>query len=863
MNSDVSSWISEMRDVLQEPSSPLGLKNGLWHVKDRKTLWQALGSRIFDNDLERLKECAVSVLSEPDPMFELPPQERYAATVYGKEAKHSYELRKGLAESLALLGTQPSALSNCSQHKAENTAFLAVREILQDADWVLWATLGDLLPILAEASPNAFMDAVERSLQQTPCPFDELFAQEGVGITGRNYITGLLWALETLAWEEDFLVQVCVILGELANRDPGGNWGNRPANSLTTILLPWLPRTVASIEKRKAALRTLRNEVPSVAWGLLISLLPDQTQTSFPTHKPAWRTTIPDDWQEEVTNEEYWEQVSSYANLAVEMAMEDKDKLEDLTSQLDHLPEAALEQVLEHLSSNAVSSESAEHQFGLWTKLTNVARRHRRFSDTEWAWSAETISRIETVADTLAPQDPLSLHRMMFNSDALDLYEDIGDLEEQERKLEERRQQAIKDILSFGGVDAVILFAEDVESPRYAGRSLGAVAEAETDEQILPLLLETTDKRFSEFTKAYVLNRWRNLGWEWVDGLDRSSWSVSRSGQFLSYLPFEEETWNRATDWLGEYEREYWNNDALNPYINDGDMGFGVDKLIEYGRSRAALQCLGAVLSRGESLDKDRSVKALLASATSAEQFDSLSLSHISRLIKALQDDPETDPDDLVRVEWAYIYLLDSRRGTSPKTLESRLASDPDFFCEIVRFLYHSRKEDRAKREPSEQNEAIARNAWKLLHDWRLLPGIQADGSFLPDQLQAWLSRVKETCEESGHLEVAFTHIGQILFKSPPDPDGLWIHRSVAEALNYGTSDEIRNGYYLGVVNSRGVQIVDPTGKPERELAEQYRNKARQIENAGYYRFAGIFRRLAEHYDREADRIVARHADEA
>jgi len=56
---------------------------------------------------------------------------------------------------------------------------------------------------------------------------------------------GLLWALEGLAWDEKYFVQVCLVLGELASHDPGGKWANRPANSLSTILLPWRPQTMA------------------------------------------------------------------------------------------------------------------------------------------------------------------------------------------------------------------------------------------------------------------------------------------------------------------------------------------------------------------------------------------------------------------------------------------------------------------------------------------------------------------------------------------------------------------------------------------------------------------------------------------
>ena len=143
-----------------------------------------------------------------------------------------------------------------------------------------FGSIDNLLPMLAEAAPGEFLNAVEDALQQTPCPFDKLFSQEGRGITGRNYMTGLLWALETLAWDEIYISRVTVILGELASHDPGGQWVNRPANSLKTIFLPWLPQTIASVEKRKNALRTLQKEIPEIAWSLLLHLLPSQHQMS-------------------------------------------------------------------------------------------------------------------------------------------------------------------------------------------------------------------------------------------------------------------------------------------------------------------------------------------------------------------------------------------------------------------------------------------------------------------------------------------------------------------------------------------------------------------------------------------------------
>ncbi len=304
-NEDFATWLSKVRVILQQPESPVTLRNGAWAVTDRQGLWQALGSRLFDDDLDRFRQSVVTVLSERDPQFDLAQEERYAASIHDKVLKHSSQLRKGISESLALLGSKPDALINCSAAKAESLATIVVRDIFAGADWVLWGSLNFHLPVLAEATPVAFLSAVETALRETPCPFDTLFSQEGHGITGTNYLTGLLWALETLAWDEQYLVRVTVILGELASHDPGGNWANRPANSLATIFLPWLPQTTAPIPKRKVAVQTLRKEFPEVAWKVLLRLLPDQIQSSGGSHKPQWRQMIPEDWTKGVTQKDY------------------------------------------------------------------------------------------------------------------------------------------------------------------------------------------------------------------------------------------------------------------------------------------------------------------------------------------------------------------------------------------------------------------------------------------------------------------------------------------------------------------------------------------------------------------------------
>ena len=836
---DYAKWIPKLREMLQQAISPVTFINGRWQVISRKEMWQALGGRIFDNTLDVLKQCAVTVLSEKGLI------------------KYSNGLQKGLAETLALLSTNPDALTNFSpQHqgwKPKDTAVLAVREILKNANWVLRVSLNDLLPTLAEATPNEFLGAVENALNQSPCPFDKLFSQEG-------NLTDLLWALETLAWDAEYLVRVCVILGELEARDLGGNWSNRPADSLTEIILPQYPHTKAPIEKREVAVKTLVNEVPDVAWNLLISLLPGQYQISSGTHKPEWRNNIPDDKKEPTPPKDYWKQVNAYGEMAVSMANNDIDKLAQLVGILDKSGSPSFDKLLAHLSSEDICGKPEDQRLKLWTKLTELASSYRRFSNKEPALIDKIVSKIEDVAAKLAPQNPFYLHRILFSSHAFLLYEESGT---GEKRLNQDCQQAIKEILADGGMDMVLQFAESVESPWNVGRSLGTIAQAENDNRILPALLETENTKLSLLTSAYVSCRQYLNGWEWVDGFDTSNWSAAQIGQFLSYLPITKETWHRATDWLGKSEKEYWSRTSANPYQTDGDLGFAIDKLIAYDRPYTAIRYLCQMKHNKQPLDKARSVKALMVAISSQEPPQEISTHNIIEIIKALQNDPDTDPDTLFQIEWAYLNLLDEHyhRDASPKSLENRLSSDPGFFCEVIRLIYRSKKEPEHPREFSERDKAIAENAYKLLDKWKTPPGTQSDGQFLPEQFTEWLNTTKEACAKSGHLDVALMHIGKVLIHAPSDPEGLWIHRTVASALNAKDAEKLRDSFWAGICNSRGVHIIDPTGKPERELAKKYKQQAEEVENEGYQRFAVILRKLAEGYEREAEINVAEHIE--
>ncbi len=111
MIKDSDQWISSIREASLLPDTPIKQKDGRWKIAERLESWKEAGPRIFDEYLDRLQKLAVDVLVERNPHFELAPDRRYAASMHGKVMKHSHQLRRGLAETLAFWAAIPNTLS--------------------------------------------------------------------------------------------------------------------------------------------------------------------------------------------------------------------------------------------------------------------------------------------------------------------------------------------------------------------------------------------------------------------------------------------------------------------------------------------------------------------------------------------------------------------------------------------------------------------------------------------------------------------------------------------------------------------------------------------------------------------------------
>jgi len=857
-------WMEVVRAERLRPETPLAKLGDAWKLMCRGEAWAALGPRLSEDDLQRFEAAAITVLSERNPALDLPPDQRHMAAIEGKTLRFSAAMREGLAETLALLGCRHQVLTSTRLGKAEGTAIVTVRKLLDGATWERWASLNGILPMLAEAAPKTFLDSVDAALvMPESSPFLGVFAQESNAFGGVTYISGLLWALESLAWSPEFLPRASSALGALAAIDPGGKFANRPANSLINIFLPWHPQTTASIAQRKVVLQILVREVPAVAWKLLLALLPNLHTSTMGTSKPTWRNWIPRDWKAGVTDREYWQQVEGYAELAVMMAAADLAKLSELVERLPDLPPPARTRVLQHLTSPPVVQLSDTDRYQLWEALVDLAVKHLKFRDAEWAMPDEARAEVERAAQALAPANPAIVHRRLFSEREFDLYEGGDNFEAQQERLEQRRQAAVREIFVAGSLAGLLDFAHSVDAPLRVGLAFGSIADASSDAAILPARLLEGEKVISAFINGYVFSRFRGQGWGWVDSLPLSAWSSEQSAALLVRLPFDPGAWERAERLLPDHGKLYWSQTGAGPWrVADQHLELAAKHLLQVDRPMAAIGCLYVLVHRKKDFSPALAMEALfkaLKSEASKNQFDGHA---VQEVIEWLQQRQDVGGTDLARIEWAYLPLLDHRFGGGrPKALEGQLANEPEFFCEGLGMVYRSDKETGPRAEVPEDKKRMAENAYRMFRQWETVPGVQADGSFDKDKLVEWLQQVKALTTESGHLRVAMAQIGQVLIHSPADPNGLWLHSAVAEILNARDAADMRSGFTSAMINSRGVYSFS-SGADELKLVETYQKKADELDAQGFARIAAEVRRVADSYKREAEAAATQRPGE-
>jgi addiction module HigA family antidote len=859
---DVERAVTTLRVVADAPMWAIGKYRGVMSTID---VLFATRHFVTARHLDDFFLVAEYVLSETDPALDLPPDKHWAANIYGKTREHSAGLRLGICETLVLLAVHGNLLfrERLGIDVAARVDGL-VRRLLLPLDGRTWSSQKNDLPRYAEAAPEVFLDILEQDLAAAEPKVHALLTPAD-SVFGDCPRTGLLWALEALAWKPERLLRVSRILAQLANVQISDNWANKPEGSLAAIYRSWMPQTAASIEDRNAAMEEICRRFPKVGWRLILGQFGDGHVIGHYSFRSHWRNEASGAGQTAKTWGEIWAVTDKAQALALAWPSHDEHTLGDLVERSQGMPDADQQRVWALVTEWIATkpSDAARQQLRERVRKAAFTRRARIRGVKQ-----PMKDRAREVYARLIPADLVMRHLWLFaqhwvDESADELDDETLDYHKREARISASRKAALAEIWETLGYAGILCLCEYSAAESAIGWQLadGAMSQAEWEPFLDRLLGQAAPPAVTKIDHV-LLGFLSRLNPETRHSLLTRMLAryvtedqPEKAIRLLKCAPFRAATWAHLKVLPEAWRDRYWRETYVR-WEDQDETEFNtlVDRLLDVQRPRAAF---AAVHMGFKKVETRRLVRLLREVATStaepAEHFQ-LAQYGVSDAFKSLKERPDMDEMVLAQLEFTYSSALEHTEYGIP-TLQSALAEDPRLLMQLISLVY--RRKDDGEDPPEwmiadeEQRKSAAMTAYGILRHASRTPGTEKDGSINVAKLRRWVDDMHALGVRYGRAEIVDHVVGEILARCPPAPDGVWPCEPVRQVVDAIASEEVAKGMYIGRHNARGAGFRGPGGNDERALAAQYRGWARAV--AFQYPFTSKFlEEMARSYDDEA-----------
>ncbi|MDX3663883.1 hypothetical protein PV646_41925 [Streptomyces sp. ID05-26A] len=765
---------------------PLLHKSGnRYQLADVQDAWAYLGTRLGDAGLQRWRRLAISVL-------------------FGAEA--SEHLRHGVAQVIAVAGVQ-------GDDRAEQLVAELLQHANDDPSGERWNTLADVLPLLAEAAPELFLDQVDQGLSGGDPVLVRMFADTAGGF-GRSPHTYLLWALGRLCWTAEHLLLGVRALARLAelDPDPDSNYRSRPLETLADALLPLMPFTVASAERQRAAIEDVLRRKPAIGWRLAVRFLAEDYGLHALTDRPAFR-----DWPTPFVQApiEDWEPTHALLTTRViEMAAANPARWPDVVRGLARVRADTRQSLVKAMVALDVDVLEPRVRMTFWWALLG----HLVYFAAETPGLEEFVARLE-------PVDLPERHALLFNSDVMPL-EAFDDYEGYVERRRQRRIAVVEEVLGAHGVKGILALASEMTDAQSLGAKVAEVVGLEMHDELFPLLhgndasAEVASGWFAAVARSQTHEALQMVG-------DRlRSWDPITQGRALLALPGSTEVLNLVEAADQAAQAMYWQLTTAVP--QDAGTERYLRELIARDRPEVVVGVLYlAVLRKVWMPPHPLVVRALQAAA------EHRGLRHEVGVLLDHLTASGVDEDTIADLELTYVIELSQTRA--PAVLYRQISTDPQKFIRLV-CLAMERSDGPVK--------PVKGSAFIALFKCRTVP-----------EHRQWVDESRALLAGTDHLEAGEIYIGQMLAGSSHGSDGAWPSEFVRDVLEDLASARISEGFVLGTANNHSLSVrgVYDGGDQERELSAKHAAWALQIEDRWPFT-ARQLRKCVEGFDAQADR---------
>lgn len=844
----------------------------VWHWNALRLRWKELVGGLTDTHIGRFHDVVLAVLGASDPVYEMAKGERFYASIQGKVLRHSSALRNGLVQTMAWLTQNDDTLKKtCGVSGSQVAEGLVYRLLAPEKGWRPWASLSHLLPTIAEATPNTFLDLVEKSLDRREEGVSYVFHEEGNHM-GPTPHTGLLWALETLGWSPDLHMvrRVAYALARLAARDPGGRMSNRPINSLSGMLHYVMPQSKTSVHDRLVILDgILRLELErDIGWEIALGWIQSLNGGGLLTtaQRPQILTWSLPPEHDTVTQGEAHAQINGLVERLLVRVRNDSTRWAELINVARHLGDLE-PQLLDTL--RAAHPHINDSDGKVWAALRKELYMLRLDESAE---SSERREQIKILFNLFEPQSLVARITWLF-APWPDLDDPVEAEFDEDKKgvilgklrinalselwQSDQRWNALAELISLveaplrslGIALAQFPFARDVElhmlggsgDERYAavlpwfGAQL-AVIESRATPNWLELRLRKLIENNRSLDAAQIAA---------VSPQDRNLWGlIERIGE-----PLRSEYWRKVPVIHGEHSQEEWAQ--------------AINSLLDAGREAMAVEAAGLakdLLSGDLALKVLERFRVYLKSNSFIVREErgnlraSMAKHGIEKLFQALDRDATIDAGKVLSLEIAFLPILkESRR--SVKRLSDAIDKQPDLFLQLLATIYPRKGEEPLPEgEQRDKRREEAKGALAILSAWKGYPGEGLTDEAREARLEVWSTEVLDKARSDGRGAIALVHVAEVLARAPKGSDGLWPCFAARRLLERGVYESLGDHLETAKWNLRGMtrRALDEGGAQELELAKEHRTAVEQIKEE-FPRTAAMLDAFARRYEAEAE----------
>ena len=812
-----------------------------WRFASLEEAFRCLSSKITDGVIERWKQLALDVLGEANPSYGLNLLEMLAQQLNEPTSRVQYseELKSGIARSLAMVGSMDGdgALSGKLRDSAVDIVDQLLSQAVEDDSGRFWKLIGPRLRYLAEAAPQQFVDVVIDNLEQDSSSLLRAFNSDS---------SDLLWALEVLAWSNDYFDDAIECLASLsANRVDDIQCGNRSGESLSAILCGWSNFTMVSSGKKLAALDSVKRMSSSVGWNLLFALWPDWT-TITPPATPRFRA----DWcpltDAPVLQCDWIEYRHGLVERALSWSGMTASNLERL---VNHINIGVLSddrtKIIDHLGNLSSSEEFANNdRYLVWHSVRELAAKHSHHR-AEWSLPEEEVERLLELSDRWKPTSPALRHLYLFdhNPDLLDcaLHRDIDDYDQ---KVEARRQEALSEILvDPQAIEDLALLASRADASLVLGWMLADRQELNFWD--IAYWADSSDRKLVTVMDGYLCRSLDQRGASWLQAvLDDSRLTAAQRAAVLRCVPAEWDYWEVVARNQDD-DNAYWQTAEMRVLPPD-HMQYAIEQLVACGRAWDAIDSVSLSIrsAKQDGVTTDLTVDVLLDLFRIACTQESAKISSLSYRAGKVLDyivELKADQVDILWLELLLYPFIDHYR--EPIVLHRTLATEPHLF---VRLMEVARRD---KTMLGMDRSASFRMATSVLNGWRGCPGMTADGELDAAVMQQWVEAARQGLAAAELLDIGDYEIGRLLANSPEDENGTWPLPAVCTLIDEVGSKNLDEGFIAemcrGLMSS--VRGVYDGGQQEHESAQRYQALSKQIRLTSRHT-ARLLKKAADRY---------------